>query len=306
MLPPGIFLWKSGYEELVSPFGVDNCKSSADGWNHDLDSYGPWSESVFIEGLGEFVRGDKLSASTIVLVDQCDSTMETARLLAERDVLSEWGAVIAVEQTSGRGQLRRPWVSPPGNLHMSVVLPSIPTSGPWEDRLSDLLPLISGYMVSAVLGELGADLKVKWPNDLLQENRKVGGMLIEEKGGLVVLGLGLNVAECPSDSQMREDHSVSAGILQTNRQGSGPLVLGETLVSRGKNVYVVLLDENTPSRFVTALESRLAWFGLMVEVRDGGGTSYQARIIGLSPKGGLVMQREGREFDLFSGSIFPL
>ncbi len=306
MLPPGIFLWKSGFEEVVSPFDAEKVAVSHASWAAGLKEYGPWDDVISFEDVGTFAQGSRSSKATVVVTGECRSTMESARILVENGVLGEWGAVIGVEQTSGRGQLRRPWVSPPGNLHISIILPALPSSGPWKDALSDLLPLVSGHIVSVVLGELGADLRIKWPNDILQENRKVGGMLIEEKGGVVVLGLGLNLVECPSDEQMREDHSVSAGVLETKCQPLGPVELGENLVNRGKNVYIVLLDENTPSRFVTTLETRLAWFGLMVEIREGGGTSYQARIIGLSPEGGLVIQCGERESVLFSGSISPL
>lgn len=306
MLPPGIFCWKSGVKGRVEPFDIEAVSALHPSWADELEEYGPWSNEVSCEEAGEFVQGAKQSEATIVVTGQCQSTMESARFLVENGVLGEWGTVVSVEQVGGRGQLRRPWMSPPGNLHMSVVLPSMPLGGAWEGKLSKLLPLVAGYLVNIVLGELGAELKVKWPNDLLQENRKVGGMLIEEKEGVFILGLGLNLAECPSDSQMREDHSVSAGVLKTKHRLPGPLRLGDYLVNRGKNVYVVLLDENTPSRFVTTLESHLAWYGLMVEIREGGGASYRARIIGLSPEGGLVIQCGGRESVLVSGSIFPL
>lgn len=305
MLPPGIFLWKTGFSEIASPFDIDAVASSHPLWSGDLAECGPWS-GVHLDEVGDFVRGSGVSEVPVVVVGRCGSTMEVARFLGERGILGEWGVVVGVEQCSGRGQLRRHWVSPPGNLHMSILLPTTPASGVWSESLSDLWPLIAAFLVSSGLEELGADLRIKWPNDLLQENRKVGGMLIEEKAGVVVLGVGLNLADCPPDELMREDHSVSAGVLQTNRRNLGPLELAALLVNRGKNMYVSLLDEKTPSRFVTALEDRLAWFGLMVEVREGGGESYQARIIGLSPQGGLVIQRGGRENVLFSGSIFPL
>lgn len=213
---------------------------------------------------------------------------------------------MTTRQSEGRGQLRRPWVSPVGNLHMSVVMPSPPSASNWTWALSDLLSLVSGYVFSEVLGELGASISIKWPNDLIQGDRKVGGMLIEEQNGLVILGVGLNCVESPPDELMREDRSVEAGILQTKSRVQNPLCLAETLVNRGESVYEVLLDEFLPSQFVSMLALRLAWLGRRVVVRESGNDPYHAVIAGISPQGGLVIRYDGGERILFSGSIFPL
>jgi BirA family biotin operon repressor/biotin-[acetyl-CoA-carboxylase] ligase len=232
--------------------------------------------------------------------------MKAARILVAEDALGPWGAVMAVRQTEGRGQLRRPWVSSPGNLHVSVVLPAPPESGPWCDAAGDLLPLVMGYVFAEVLRSLGADIRIKWPNDLLQFGRKVGGILIEERKGVVVLGLGINLVDSPADEMMREDRSVSAGVLGIPQHRTGPLTLCELLVNRGRNMYATLFDELEPSQFLSAVANRLAWYGGLVRVREGEQDHYQAEITGLSPKGGLVLRRAGRESVLYSGSIFPL
>jgi len=134
----------------------------------------------------------------------------------------------------------------------------------------------------------------------------VGGMLIEERNGLVVLGVGLNVVESPPDGLMREDHSVSAGVLGIPHHAGGALALCETLVNRGRNVYAALFDGVEPSRFLTVVANRLAWYGRTIRVREGEHEDYHAEIAGLSPKGGLILRRAGREVVLYSGSIFPL
>lgn len=306
MLPPGIFLWKSGYENIVSPASVESLSACSQSWEKDMESRKPWGESLTFDSFGEFVKGSAQLDTTVVLVGECSSTMEVARILAQNNILDEWGAVVSVAQSHGRGQLRRPWVSPPGNLHVSVVLPAFPSSGKWGESLSGLIPLVAGYIISEGLAAVGANVQIKWPNDLLQHNRKVGGMLIEERNELVILGLGLNLAESPSDEQMREDRSVPASVLQTTGHTLGALTLWETLVNCGKSVYVVLLDELEPSEFLTSITRRLAWMNQMILVREGGGNSYHAEIAGISPQGGLVIRRDGEESVLFSGSITPL
>lgn len=308
MLPPGILAWISGHGESVSPTTPQALAGAHPSWAADMAAYGPWDETVDIDGAGRFLKANHASAPdrTIVVAGECVSTMEAARLLAEAGQLGPWGAVLAVRQTGGRGQLRRPWVSSPGNVHVSLVLPGLPGQGPWREAAPDLLPLVAGYMCAEALDSLGADIRIKWPNDLLQSGRKVGGLLIEERNGLVVLGVGLNVVESPPDGLLREDHSVSAGVLGIPYHAGGALALCETLVSRGKNVYAALFDGLEPSQFLSAVANRLAWHGRTVRVREGGNDNYQAEIAGLSPKGGLVLRRAGREVVLFSGSIFPL
>ncbi|MDT0342310.1 biotin--[acetyl-CoA-carboxylase] ligase [Streptomyces litchfieldiae] len=106
--------------------------------------------------------------------------------------------LIAEEQTSGRGRLGRTWSAPPrSGLFFSVLLqpaPEVPA-----DRLT-WLPLLAGVATAAAVARAaGVDTALKWPNDLLvtvdAEERKCGGILAERaEGGMVVLGIGLNVS----------------------------------------------------------------------------------------------------------------
>jgi BirA family biotin operon repressor/biotin-[acetyl-CoA-carboxylase] ligase len=66
-----------------------------------------------------------------------------------------------------------------------------------------------------------------------------------------------------------------------------------------------LIDAFSPSEFISLAEDRLAWIGRKVIVHEGGDYSYQARIKGLSPEGRLVLERNGKECVLSSGSILP-
>jgi BirA family biotin operon repressor/biotin-[acetyl-CoA-carboxylase] ligase len=306
MLPPGIFAWTSGLGESVSPVAVEALARAHPSWAADMLAFGPWDDRVQVPGFGRFVAAGTPSEATIVVAGECSTTMEAARNLAEGGVLGPWSAVIAPRQTRGRGQLRRPWVSSPGNLHMSLVMPAPPESGPWREALADLLPLVAGYLFAEALSALGGDIWIKWPNDLIQFNRKVGGILIEERKDLVVLGLGLNLVDSPPDELMREDSSVSAGVLGIPCHKGGPLALCEQLVNRGRKLYSILFNELEPSRFPSVVAKRLVWRGGRIQVREGDDDIYQAEIMGISPNGGLVLRREGRETVLYSGSIFPL
>ena len=276
-------------------------------WRDDLRTLGPWRPAG--PDAGDVPDGwlvGKPAGATLVLVEECASTMEVARKLAADGLLGPWGAVVCARQTSGRGQLRRPWASLAGNVHVSILLPPAPEKGPWAGAMRDLLPLVAGHVVSEVLSGLGASVRVKWPNDILQEDRKVGGMLIEEQNGVSIVGVGLNLTDCPDAARMREDHSVPAARIDLPFFTGGPATLVETLVNRGENVYAVMLDEIPPTRFISMFESKLAWFGRTILVKEGNDSSYEAVLTGLTLNGGLVLRRSGEETVLYSGSIFPL
>ncbi|PTU28230.1 bifunctional biotin--[acetyl-CoA-carboxylase] ligase/biotin operon repressor BirA [Stenotrophobium rhamnosiphilum] len=129
-----------------------------------------------------------------------DST--NAQLLAS-DAEADPQVLFAEFQTAGRGRRGREWVSPFGaNLYLSLAW-SFPQ---WPPQLT-ALPLAVGVACARALHEVGLDaVKLKWPNDLHVDGRKLGGILIEhraEAGGpcRVIIGIGLNVAMTGAQAQ---------------------------------------------------------------------------------------------------------
>lgn len=112
-----------------------------------------------------------------------DSTNERARQLAEGGA-PHGTLVTAGEQTAGRGRQGRSWSAPPGKALLCSLLLREPPR---------MLPLAAGLAVAEVAGE-GA--LIKWPNDILMEDRKIAGILVEGRPQQhwAVLGIGLNVA----------------------------------------------------------------------------------------------------------------
>jgi BirA family biotin operon repressor/biotin-[acetyl-CoA-carboxylase] ligase len=114
---------------------------------------------------------------------QTDSTNARARLLAQAGV-PHGTLVTASRQTAGRGRQGRTWSAPAGQaLLVSLVLREPPR----------LLPLAAAVAVASVAGER---TRIKWPNDVLLERRKVAGILVEGRPqeSWAILGIGLNVA----------------------------------------------------------------------------------------------------------------
>jgi BirA family biotin operon repressor/biotin-[acetyl-CoA-carboxylase] ligase len=260
-------------------------------WAADLAAAGPLAEHP-----AELSAGP----ADIVVCGVCSSTMDVARELCAQGMLAPWGSVIAPAQRAGRGQLRRPWLSDPGNMLATLACP--PEDKPWND----LRPLVLGHLFGAALGSLGPSVSVKWPNDLLVAETKVAGMLVEERGGCVLCGIGVNLAWAPPAEVLREGHVVAAGRFAPSDADLGPLRLWAALVNHVETGYIDLLDACTPTDFLTIFRSRLAWLGRRVLVHEGAGVRYEAMVKGVSGEGGLVLDRAGEEVVLLSGDVTPV
>lgn len=111
------------------------------------------------------------------------STQDVARDLPVGSV------VVANHQSEGRGRMQRRWEAPPGTaLLVSFVL-----------RPNPLLSLAAGV---AAAEACGPRVRLKWPNDLQLDDRKLGGILVEVSGGKAVLGIGINLTAAPEGAAM--------------------------------------------------------------------------------------------------------
>ncbi len=229
----------------------------------------------------------------------CSSTLDVAWELVRSGELGVWDSVLATSQWSGRGQMRREWMSPPGNLYAAWRWP-VPPAG-WNT----LVPLMVGALVHDFFLDHGIFLHIKWPNDLLLEGRKVGGVLVEERRDILVVGMGINVVRSPEPERMRADTSMTAGNLCGLLQDPDVPALWAQLVSRGRFWYEKTLTSCTPAGFVSLLEPLLAYMHQHVQVVRGDGR-HSARVIGLQEDGGLVLDCQGQRDILYAGSILPL
>lgn len=239
-------------------------------------------------GLGEPVE-------RVYVCGACSSTLDVARLLETRQSLEEWDSVLAKRQWAGRGQLRRTWISEPGNLFAAWRLPLPPRA--WQGLLSVLL----GWIFCRSLGELGIAAEVKWPNDLLVNGRKVGGILLEERGEVLLAGVGINLVSAPDDTSLRRDTACLAGVLPLARVT--PLGLWLRLVHYGRLRYSTTLSASTPLEFSRSIESVLAFRGQVVHVVDGNRSSIRGVYLGIDPDGGLVLHADGARRTVHAGSL---
>jgi len=132
---------------------------------------------------------------------ELSSTMDTAKDLARKNC-PDFTVVIAGRQTEGRGRLNRQWLSDDGGLYFTLVLrPEIPV--PMSSRVNFLASLT----LARVLREMyQIEANVKWPNDILVDDRKLSGMLSEleaeaDRVFFINIGMGINVNNDPAGVQ---------------------------------------------------------------------------------------------------------
>ncbi len=280
-------------------------------WQADVERFGPWTKSAARDGEkpsgGPVWRPRNDIAETRILVcGRSSSTMDILRHLIETMGLEPWDSVLAVEQAAGRGQHRRKWLSFPGNLYASWYWPDLADIKGASPGWSFVASLLAGELVAAALEDFGVSPRIKWPNDLLIHDRKICGILTEQRNSRIIVGIGLNLAGAPSGEQLADPFSISASHLTALNVETTPLALWTRIAASGRQRLFRLLQQTTPKAFVEDLTQRLAWIGRDVTVRKSPEESFPAVIEGLAPDGGLVIRRRGKTEVIYTGSILPV
>jgi BirA family transcriptional regulator, biotin operon repressor / biotin---[acetyl-CoA-carboxylase] ligase len=242
--------------------------------------------------------------SALDVVAQTGST--NADLLAAARTGAAHGTVLAAEQqTGGRGRLGRTWATPPaaGALTFSVLLR--PAAIPPAAR--GWLPLLAGVAAARALRAAAAvEAVLKWPNDVLADGAKLAGILAEQAGDAVVIGIGINVGA------RRED-------LPPPRPGALPptslALLGAASTDRTALLAAVLGELGewyqrwTPAGDATACGlreeylRRCATIGTAVRVELPGGARLTGTATGIGPAGQLLVDTGDGPVPVTAGDV---
>ena len=133
--------------------------------------------------------GTELDAYKLIYFDKIPSTQDQAYDLIASGSVKNRTVIVANTQTSGRGRFKRNWVSRPGNLYASFIY-----------KIDEHNPKIAysvGVAVAETLISFGITPQIKWPNDILVDGKKISGILIEYAQNFVIIGIGVNIANCP-------------------------------------------------------------------------------------------------------------
>lgn len=216
------------------------------------------AEGFVLEAIPAYGYGVQADLDARFVVDfqaTLESTNDRARELAERGETDV--AVLADEQTGGRGRFDRHWASPSGGIYCSVLLR--PPLGP--EQLG-LLGLAAGVAAVEAAAGAGVEAACKWPNDLLSaDGRKLAGILAESATSGVevewaVVGLGLNA-------------NVDPGDLPSSATSLAALAGGEIDRRDVTQAYLEAFEgwRGDPGRVVDAWRDRTSTLGREVRVR---------------------------------------
>ncbi|WP_432736273.1 biotin--[acetyl-CoA-carboxylase] ligase [Maridesulfovibrio sp. FT414] len=277
-------------------------------WARDIESFSPWNmDDAEYRTYSTWLSGAR-KGIPVAICGSCVSSLDVAWRLNALEALGEWGSVLALEQETGRGQVRREWISPPGNIYGTIKWPAMDSGEPGEPRpvWNRILPLVVGYLVCKALKDLGVEIQLKWPNDILIDGKKAGGILIEERDGVIMVGIGLNLAYAPDRELLRPDHAVPAGKINTDDMQLGPLETWIEMIKYFRNNFDAIIESQEAENFIYELADQLVWFGEEVRIVDGPEGVDRGVICGLRSDGGLVVEKDGEKHTVYSGSVMPL
>jgi BirA family biotin operon repressor/biotin-[acetyl-CoA-carboxylase] ligase len=248
-----------------------------------------------------------LTAPSFYLLDnleiknQTDSTNDDAKESLKKPH-NKLSAHLAEQQNSGRGRNNRKWVSPFGqNIYLSLG---------WRSNLTfsniEGLSLAVGVRVAESLEELiNEKIKIKWPNDLLINEKKLGGILIEtssdEKGTLeIIIGIGINVFMKNKDTN-EIDQSWTSLENYKKRNLDRNLIAAKIL----NNLLALTKDFKTTgfAGYIQAFENRNALENKECEVILDGKVSSAGLVTGINNKGELLIKINNEIINLRYGEV---
>lgn len=238
-------------------------------------------------------------------VEVVDATPSTNADVAARAAAGEESGLVLVteHQTAGRGRLDRVWTTPPrACLTFSTLLrPEVPMQHwPW-------LPLLTGHAVAAALRTHLADpglVGLKWPNDVLLDERKVAGILVERHetptGPVAVVGIGLNVTL--RDDELPVPHATSlllaGGEPVPDREDLLVSVLGELVAA-----YAAWRAEPTGERLRASYAAACSTVGRRVRVELPVGPPLTGTAVDVDAGGRLVVDDGTSRLPVGAGDV---
>lgn len=203
--------------------------------------------------------------------------------------------IIADAQTGGKGRMGRNWVSPMGNLYFSLVLKS-----PKTIAQNGEISFIASVAVKDSLREFdvsgSSEIKLKWPNDILLNGKKVSGILLESDGEFIVVGVGININSNPDNTSYPATNLENEGFARIDKM---------ELLNKFLNHFENLYQEWLSFGF---LPIRNLWikdaFNLNKQINVNlPNQSLTGIFKDLDKNGNLVLNADGQEILISSGEI---
>ena len=243
--------------------------------------------------------GCAASASHVAIEVVAETGSTNADLLARVDTLRGPVLLIAEAQTAGRGRAGRSWLSTPGaTLTFSLAWHF---KGPLQ-RIAGL-PLAVGVALAETMNALSVPVQLKWPNDLLRDGKKLGGILVETQQSAAgeiwaVIGAGINLVMSDElEAQIGRAVAAAPWLAQMDRNA-----LMAALLSRLAAVLAEF-DDTGFAAFSERWNALHAWQGQNVSIIDNGQTLHSGRAAGVDDIGRLLLDTADGRTGILSGDV---
>lgn len=232
----------------------------------------------------------RMLGRNIVSLEEVPSTQDHAKILSIKGC-PEGTLVVAETQSSGRGRMGRPWVSPSGGLYFTVIFrPRI------NFEEATRIPLVAGVaLVRAMERQASVSLRLKWPNDVMLGEQKVAGILSEMSGEMdrldwMILGIGVNAATAHSCFPPEIRRTATSLAAESGRKVNRLQLLKDIL-----GELESLLEEYRARGFEpfrAQWKERSGMMGRKVTI-TGGGRALEGKAVDIDTSGALVLDCAG-------------
>ena len=240
----------------------------------------------------------KFIGKNILHFETIDSTNDYAKKIGNE--LRDGSVIISEEQTKGKGRLGRVWESKAGEgIWMSIILKPniIPNKAPF-------ITLIAGASIVKALNILGVDAKIKWPNDITINNKKLSGILTElsaeiERVNYIVVGIGMNV----KDNDFEEELQDKATSLYKENYNVSRIDIVKEILCQFEKLYLDYIEKDDKKEVLDICRQYSAIINKEIYVIKNDQKEL-VDCIGINEEGNLIIKnKDGKLEEIMSGEV---
>ncbi len=243
--------------------------------------------------------------SDVIWLDSVDSTNEEIKRRIQEFTKPTW--IIARKQSKGRGRNGNTWFSSNGNFSGSIIF--FPTVEHTQFHLFGFFVGVALYNTVKEIVPNDIDIRLKWPNDLMIENCKVAGILLESvqesiyhQSGLII-GIGVNIKSSPrlkTNSEKRYMTECLANFIDYK--------INRSIFFSEFNDQLVKLGSSIPEENLSSIlklwQARSYDKGSKVQISDNKGKINSGTFLGLDEIGGLILGENTGVKKIYSGDVY--
>lgn len=240
----------------------------------------------------------KFIGKNVLHFETIDSTNDYAKKIGNE--LRDGSVIISEEQTKGKGRLGRVWESKAGEgIWMSIILKPniIPNKAPF-------ITLIAGASIVKALNILGVDAKIKWPNDITINNKKLSGILTElsaeiERVNYIVVGIGMNV----KDTDFEEELKDKATSLYKENYNVSRIDIVKEILCQFEKLYLDYIEKDDKKEVLDICRQYSAIINKEIYVIKNDQKEL-VDCIGINEEGNLIIKnKDGKLEEIMSGEV---